>query len=54
MKFEIKTTGLIDCPPTGDKEGDVRAILERLNAELERVIREAPEQYLWAHRRWRD
>ncbi len=54
MTFELKTTGLIRRPPSGDKRGDVRAILERFNRELERIIREAPEQYLWGHRRWRD
>ena len=54
MKFEIGTTGLIRHERSGDRKRDVREILERLNHELERVIREAPEQYLWAHRRWRD
>jgi len=53
MKFEIGTTGLIRHERSGDKKRDVREILERLNRELERVIREAPDQYLWAHRRWR-
>ena len=53
MTFELRTTELIRRQRSGDKEADVRAILERLNRELERVIREAPEQYLWGHRRWR-
>jgi len=54
MSFELKTTGLIRQPPSGTKDADVKAILDRLNRELEQVIREAPEQYLWGHRRWRD
>jgi KDO2-lipid IV(A) lauroyltransferase len=54
MTFEMKTTGLIRQPPSGDKKSDIRAILERFNRELESAIREAPEQYLWGHRRWRD
>ena len=48
-----KTTPLISHDRSGDKKHDVHEILERLNRELERVIREAPDQYLWAHRRWR-
>lgn len=39
--------------PSGDRQADVRAILESLTRELETAIRAAPEQYLWAHRRWR-
>jgi KDO2-lipid IV(A) lauroyltransferase len=54
MTFVLQTTGLIRQQPSGDKQRDVRAILERFNRELERIIRETPEQYLWAHRRWRD
>jgi KDO2-lipid IV(A) lauroyltransferase len=40
-------------PPTGDKEADVRAVLRTLTAHLEDAVRRYPEQYLWAHRRWR-
>lgn len=54
MQFEIGTTELIRHEPSGNKKHDVREILERLNRELERIIRDAPDQYLWAHRRWRD
>lgn len=54
MQFEIKTSSLIQQDRTGNKREDVLAILNRLNQELETSIRLAPEQYLWAHRRWRD
>jgi len=40
-------------PPTDDKEADVRAILGELVRRLEVEIRRCPEQYLWAHRRWK-
>jgi KDO2-lipid IV(A) lauroyltransferase len=39
--------------PTADRESDLRAILEELTRRLEAAVREKPEQYLWAHRRWR-
>jgi KDO2-lipid IV(A) lauroyltransferase len=35
--------------PTGDLEADVR----RMNAFIEERVREAPEQYLWAHKRFK-
>ena len=54
MKFEIRTSSLIKQERTGNKKEDVLSILNRLNQELESSIRLAPEQYLWAHRRWRD
>jgi Kdo2-lipid IVA lauroyltransferase/acyltransferase len=52
-RFEITLGEPIEQRPTGDKEADVRSILSRLNAELETAIRECPEQYLWAHSRWK-
>jgi Kdo2-lipid IVA lauroyltransferase/acyltransferase len=54
MSFKLIALDPIIHKPTGNKEQDIRAILERLNRELESAIRQAPEQYLWAHRRWRD
>jgi KDO2-lipid IV(A) lauroyltransferase len=32
----------------------VTGITEWYTRELERIIRLAPEQYWWLHRRWRD
>ncbi len=47
-------TGLpIRFTPTGDKERDTVELLTELNRRLEIVIRRYPEQYLWAHKRWR-
>lgn len=39
--------------PTGDRERDVTAIVAAATAALERAIREAPEQWVWFHRRWK-
>lgn len=38
---------------TGDAKKDVLALTALLTARLEAVIREAPEQWVWMHRRWR-
>jgi len=38
---------------TDDKEKDVKDLLTLINQQLGDIIREHPEQYLWAHRRWK-
>jgi KDO2-lipid IV(A) lauroyltransferase len=40
-------------PRTSDKEGDVRAITAWITAYEEALVRRAPEQWVWWHRRWR-
>ncbi len=51
--FLFKAPPPIETTRTGKRETDVRAILEALTRALEAAIRQYPEQYLWAHRRWR-
>lgn len=53
MRFQFHAVGPLRFEPTGDKQGDVRRILEQLNRELEAAIRAHPEAYMWGHRRWR-
>ncbi len=52
-RFVLSSSPVILHPPSGDRRTDCRAILERLHAELEAAIRAHPEQYLWAHSRWK-
>ena len=48
---------LTDTPyvfrPTGNRNADTEAVLKEMNRRLGEVIRKYPEQYLWAHKRWR-
>ncbi len=44
---------IIEHPKSGDRNADVRAVLTRINAAVERSIRTYPEQWLWIHRRWK-
>lgn len=47
-------TGLpIRFTPTGNRAQDTADLLTEINRRLEAVIRRYPEQYLWAHKRWR-
>ena len=41
------------APLTFAKDADRDAMTQLLNNRLEAAIRQYPEQYLWAHRRWR-
>lgn len=54
MKFKMKAIDpIIADRSKGDREAITRDIMTRINTELEKAIRQYPEQYLWAHRRWR-
>lgn len=39
--------------PALDFTGDIQSDAQLLHAELERVIRDYPDQWLWIHRRWK-
>jgi KDO2-lipid IV(A) lauroyltransferase len=43
-------------PPidTSDCDGDPAAITAKVNLAIENAVREAPEQYLWMHDRWKE
>ncbi len=43
----------LEAPATGDRKRDIEQATARYNAVLERLIREHPEQWMWAHRRFR-
>lgn len=38
--------------PAGDMNADVEALTAHINLEIERMVRIAPAQWLWFHRRW--
>ena len=53
MDYEMGASGPFMHERSGNKQEDIRAILTMLTSELESVVRKHPEQYLWAHRRWK-
>ncbi len=52
FNFEFVVGDPIEYQPTGDQEKDVKAVTQLITSRLEKLIAEAPEQWLWAHRRW--
>lgn len=51
--YEVGCAGAIQIGELSGTANDVRELTERYTTMLERVIRSAPEQYLWLHRRWK-
>lgn len=45
--------GPIELTQSGNEERDSKALTAKLTNQIERTIREAPEQWVWMHRRWR-
>lgn len=42
----------VEVPVTGDRDADVLAATANVQARFEAYLRLAPEQWMWAHRRW--
>ena len=54
LKYELRLEAMAD--PSGGEEhvASVPTLTQWYTSELENVIRRAPEQYWWLHRRWKD
>jgi len=53
MKYKFVATKPMMFKASGNRIEDQKLIMGILNGMLEDAIRENPEQYLWAHRRWK-
>lgn len=50
--FRMQTHEPITFKPTGDQAADIEALTLKINQEIEGMIRAAPGQWLWFHRRF--
>ncbi len=53
MRYEIVTQDVIYPEEYASHADPVRAMTQRFTTALEQLIRTAPEQYFWLHRRWK-
>jgi len=54
MHFELHNYATIDPQEVGSSVGTVRELTQWYTTRLEELIRRAPDQYWWLHRRWKD
>ena len=48
----VQSFEMLPMIATDDRKKDVAAITALVQSAFERYIRDAPEQWMWAHRRW--
>ena len=54
MKFEMRVADLVDPAEPGFALGSVPLLAQWYTRCLEQLVRNAPGQYWWLHRRWRE
>ena len=52
-KYKIVHGRAVEPANTGDREADIVATTEAYTAEIEKIIRQYPDQWLWIHKRWK-
>ncbi|MFH1230325.1 MAG: lysophospholipid acyltransferase family protein [Planctomycetota bacterium] len=53
IRYTIKIGDKIIYQPTGSKDNDIKELTQIYLNEIEKIIRRAPEQWIWFHRRWK-
>ncbi|MFH0887649.1 MAG: lysophospholipid acyltransferase family protein [Planctomycetota bacterium] len=53
IHYTAKFSNMINYQPTGNKDDDIKKLTQIYLNEIEKIIRRAPEQWIWFHRRWK-
>ena len=53
IHYTINIKEPIRFQPTGNKDADIKQLAQLYLSEIEKIIRRAPEQWIWFHRRWK-
>jgi KDO2-lipid IV(A) lauroyltransferase len=53
FQYEIRVNRIIEPGEWSDRPDPLEWITQEYTRALEDLVREAPEQYLWIHRRWK-
>jgi KDO2-lipid IV(A) lauroyltransferase len=52
-RYKIVRGDILEPVKTGDRERDIVETTRLYTAEIERIIRQYPDQWLWIHKRWK-
>ena len=52
-KYKIVHGKAVEPVNSGDREADILATTAAYTAEIEKIIRQYPDQWLWIHKRWK-
>jgi KDO2-lipid IV(A) lauroyltransferase len=52
-RYKIVHGDAVEPANTGDREADIVATTAAYTAEIEKIIRQYPDQWLWIHKRWK-
>ena len=52
-RYKIVRGDILEPVKTGDRERDILETTRLYTAEIERIIRQYPDQWLWIHKRWK-
>jgi KDO2-lipid IV(A) lauroyltransferase len=52
-RYAVVVSDVIDPRDYANRPDAVRALTQRYTSALERIVRRAPDQYFWLHRRWK-
>jgi KDO2-lipid IV(A) lauroyltransferase len=54
LEYCMELTAVADPREVSSEVSGMRELTQWYTSELEKIIRQAPEQYWWLHRRWKD
>jgi KDO2-lipid IV(A) lauroyltransferase len=52
-RFKIITEAPLALPNSGNRDQDIATLMATVNQTIAHWVEEAPEQWLWVHRRWK-
>jgi KDO2-lipid IV(A) lauroyltransferase len=52
-RYRLVYDPVVRWSPSGDRQADIACLTQQLTSTIEDWIRDAPEQWLWLHKRWK-
>jgi KDO2-lipid IV(A) lauroyltransferase len=53
IHYTVRFNDMINYQPISNKDKDIKMLTQAYLNEIEKIIRRAPEQWIWFHRRWK-